>query len=99
LEKYVLSESLFEEISAHLSSLKLFIKRGSIVGATRIHVPSSTKKRQNGRNSDMKAAGKGNQCYFGMNVHIGVDGQTGLGIPWWGPQKMWPMFYLLNSAP
>ncbi|EGY29187.1 hypothetical protein Rin_00008500 [Candidatus Regiella insecticola 5.15] len=47
----------------------------------------------------MKAAGKGNQCYFGMKVHIGVDAQTGLGIPWWESQQMWPMFYLLNSTP
>ncbi|WP_050749355.1 hypothetical protein [Candidatus Regiella insecticola] len=88
-----------EEINAYLSSRKLFIKRGGIVGATRIHVPGSTKNRQNGRDSDMKAAGKGNQCYFGMKVHIGVDTQTGLGIPCWESQQMWPMFYLLNSTP
>ncbi|WP_339057004.1 IS5 family transposase [Candidatus Regiella endosymbiont of Tuberolachnus salignus] len=77
LEKHHLSESLFEEVNAHLASCGLFIKRGSIVDATIIHAPSSTKNRQNGRDPEMKATRKGNQC-FGMKAHIGVDAQTGL---------------------
>ncbi len=67
----------FEEVNAHLASCGLFIKRGSIVDATIIHAPSSTKNRQNGRDPEMKATRKGNQC-FGMKAHIGVDAQTGL---------------------
>ncbi len=78
LEKHHLSEALFEEVNTHLASLQLLIKRGSIVDATIIHAPSSTKNRQNTRDPDMKATRKGNQCYFGMKAHIGVDAQTGL---------------------
>ena len=78
LEKHGLGVSLFEEINAHLASLGHRLERGTIVDASIIAAPSSTKSRTGARDPEMRQTKKGNQWYFGMKAHIGVDAQSGL---------------------
>ena len=78
LEKHGLGEALFEEINAHLASLGHRLKTGTIVDASLIAAPSSTKNRSGGRDPEMRQTKKGNQWYFEMKAHIGVDAQSGL---------------------
>ncbi len=78
LEKHGLGERLFEEINAHLSSLGRRLKTGTIMDASIIDAPSSTKNRKGARDPEMRQTKKGNQWYFGMKAHIGVDADTGL---------------------
>ena len=78
LEKHALGEGLFEEINAHLTSLGHRLKTGTIVDASIISAPSSTKNRTGERDPEMHQTKKGNQWYFGMKAHIGVDAQSGL---------------------
>ncbi|MEK7860684.1 MAG: IS5 family transposase, partial [Chloroflexota bacterium] len=54
------------------------VSRGTIVDATIIHAPSSTKNRTKARDPEMHQTKKGNQWYFGMKAHIGVDADSGL---------------------
>jgi IS5 family transposase len=54
------------------------MREGMIVGATIIAAPPSVKNEANARDVDMHQAKKGNQCYFGMKAHIGVDAESGL---------------------
>ena len=69
-----LGEGLLQEINAHLESQGLRLRGGSIVDATIIEAPSSTKNRAGERDPEMHQTKKGNQWHFGMKVHIGVDG-------------------------
>ena len=78
LEKHALGEALFEEINAHLASLGHRLKTGTIVDASIISAPSSTKNRTGERDPQMHQTNKGNQWYFGMKAHIGVDADSGL---------------------
>ena len=78
LEKHILGQGLFEEINAHLESQGLWLREGTIVGATIIEAPSSTKNRARERDPEMRQTRKGNKWHFGMKVHIGVDSDTGL---------------------
>ena len=78
LEKHGLGEALFEEINAHLASLGHRLKTGTIVDASIITAPSSTKNRTGARDPEMRQTKKGNQWYFGMKAHIGVDAASGL---------------------
>ena len=78
LEKHGLGEALFEEINAHLASLGHRLKVGTIVDASIITAPSSTKNRTGARDPEMRQTKKGNQWYFGMKAHIGVDAGSGL---------------------
>ena len=64
---------LFEEINVHLASLGHRLKTGTIVDASIIDAPSSTKNRRGERDPEMHQTKKGNQWYFGMKAHIGVD--------------------------
>ena len=73
-----LTRSLFSEISAHLSEQGLLMRAGTIVDATIIAAPSSTKNEKKERDPDMHQAKKGNQWHFGMKAHIGVDADSGL---------------------
>ena len=73
LEKHGLGEKLFEEINAHLAALGHRLKTGTIVDASIITAPSSTKNRKGERDPEMRQTKKGNQWYFGMKAHIGVD--------------------------
>ena len=78
LEKHGLGEALFEDINAHLASLGHRLERGTIMDASIITAPSSTKNRTGARDPEMRQTKKGNQWHFGMKVHIGVDAQSGL---------------------
>ena len=78
LERDGLGEVIFEEINTHLDSQGLRLREGTIVDASIIEAPSSTKNRAGERDPEMHQTKKGNQWYFGMKVHIGVDADTGL---------------------
>lgn len=78
LEENELTKAIFEEIATHLKAKKLLLKEGSIVDATIINAPSSTKNLEGKRDSEMHQVKKGNQWYFGMKAHIGVDAQSGI---------------------
>ena len=78
LERHELGKGLFDEINAHLESQGLRLREGSIVDASIIEAPSSTKNRTRERDPEMHQTKKGNQWHFGMKAHIGVDSETGL---------------------
>ena len=78
LEVHRLGEQLFALIRTYLAEQGLQISRGTIVNATIISAPSSTKNRQKERDPEMHQTKKGNQWYFGMKAHIGVDSRTKL---------------------
>ena len=73
LEKHQLTEGIFEEIKSLLEEKRLMLKTGTIVDATIIHAPSSTKNGSGGRDPEMKQGRKGKTWYFGMKVHTGTD--------------------------
>ena len=78
LEQNNLGQGLLEEINAHLESKGLKLREGTIVDATIIEAPSSTKNRAGERDPEMHQTKKGNQWHFGMKAHIGVDSDTGI---------------------
>ena len=78
LEAHDLTRQMFEEVGALLSERKLLMREGTIVDATIIAAPSSTKNARQERDPQMHQTKKGNQWYFGMKAHIGVDAQSGL---------------------
>jgi len=78
LEENDLTRAIFEAIGTHLKAKKLMMKEETIVDATIINAPSSTKKAEGKRDSQMHQTRKGNQWYFGMKAHIGVDAESGL---------------------
>lgn len=73
-----LTRALFDEINAHLAEQGLLMRAGTIVDATIIAAPSSTKNAQNTRDPEMHQTKKGNQWHFGMKAHVGVDAESGL---------------------
>jgi IS5 family transposase len=78
LEKHDLGEQIFETVKAHLKKRGMAMKQGTIIDATLIAAPSSTKNKAGERDPEMHQTKKGNQWYFGMKDHIGVDKDTGL---------------------
>jgi IS5 family transposase len=78
LEEKGLTDSIFNAINAHLAEKGLFLRQGTVVDATIIAAPPSTKNRSGERDPEMHQAKKGNQWHFGMKAHIGVDAETGL---------------------
>ena len=78
LEKHDLGEQIFEAVKAHLKANGIAMKQGTIIDATLIAAPSSTKNKKKERDPDMHQTKKGNQWYFGMKVHISVDSESGL---------------------
>lgn len=78
LEEKGLTVSIFTAINAHLAEKGLLMRQGTIVDATIIAAPSSTKNEGGERDPEMHQAKKGNQWHFGMKAHIGVDAETGL---------------------
>jgi IS5 family transposase len=78
LEARDLTRRLFEEVGALLEERKLLMKEGTIVDATIIAAPCSTKNARRERDPQMHQTKKGNQWYYGMKAHIGVDAQSGL---------------------
>ena len=78
LEEHELGQSLFEEINRHLESQGLRLREGTIVDASIIEAPSSTKNRAGERDPEMHQTKKGNEWRFGMKVHVGADAETGV---------------------
>ena len=71
LEEHALGSGLFEEINRYLESKGLRLQEGTIVDASIIEAPSSTKNRAKERDPEMHQTKKGNEWHFGMKVHIG----------------------------
>jgi IS5 family transposase len=77
LEEHKLGEQIFAEVKALLSERQLLMKEGTIVDATIIAAPPSTKNAKKERDPEMHQTKKGNEWYFGMKAHIGSDAQSG----------------------
>ena len=78
LEEHGLSLQIMAAINATLANKGLMLKAGTVVDATLIAAPSSTKNKDGERDPEMHQAKKGNQWHFGMKAHIGVDADSGL---------------------
>ena len=78
LEAHNLGEQLFALIAGYLDENGMKVSRGTIVDATIIDAPTSTKNRRKERDPEMHQTKKGHQWYFGMKAHIGVDSRTKL---------------------
>lgn len=78
LEQHKLNKKIFEIVNRHLSDAGLILKEGTIIDASIIEAPSSTKNNENARDPEMHQTKKGNQWYFGMKMHIGADDILGL---------------------
>lgn len=78
LERHNLGEQIFETVKVNLKANGMAMKQGTIIDATLIAAPSSTKNKSGERDPEMHQTQKGNQWYFGMKVHIGVDKDSGL---------------------
>jgi IS5 family transposase len=77
LEKHDLGGQMLDAVNAHLESKGIRIATGTIVDATIIHAPSSTKNKSGERDPAMHQTKKGKQWYFGLKAHIGVDSKEG----------------------
>jgi transposase, IS5 family len=77
-EEHGLGGEMLETVNLHLQSRGVRITTGTIVDATLIHAPSSTKNREQKRDPEMHQAKKEKQWYFGMKAHVGVDSKTKL---------------------
>ena len=73
LEKYKLGELILESVKAHLSERGMTMRHCTIVDATLIAAPSSTKNKEGKLDPEKHQTKKGNQWYFGMKIHAGVD--------------------------
>lgn len=78
LEKQGLAQQLLAQVNALLGEKGLMLRQGTIVDATLIAAPSSTKNAEGKRDPAMSQTKKGNQWYFGAKAHIGVDVHSGL---------------------
>ena len=78
LEKHELAAGILAVINGYLGDRGLSLRQGTIVDATLINAPSSTKNKDGERDPEMHQTKKGNQYYFGMKAHIGVDDESGL---------------------
>lgn len=78
LEEHTLTERIFAAINTLLAVKGLILKEGTVVDATIIAAPSSTKNQSGERDPEMHQTKKGNQWHFGMKAHIGVDAESGI---------------------
>ena len=78
LEKHQLTEKLFAEVNAYLADKGVTLRSGTLVDATIIDAPSSTKNKAKARDPEMSSTKKGNDWYFGMKAHVGVDADSGI---------------------
>ena len=76
LEEHQLGEQILGTVNLHLQAQGVRITTGTIVDATILHAPSSTKNRGQQRDPEMHQTKKGNQWYFGMKAHVAVDSKT-----------------------
>src|SRR5712671_5688323 len=75
-EEHQLGEQILGTVNLHLQAQGVRITTGTIVDATILHAPSSTKNQEQQRDPEMHQTKKGNQWYFGMKAHVGVDSKT-----------------------
>jgi len=78
LARHDLARQIFATIKGHLQAKGLMLRQGTIVDATIVSAPSSTKNSTGQRDPEMHQTRKGNQWYFGMKAHVGVDAESGL---------------------
>jgi transposase, IS5 family len=78
LERHELTKALFEVVSEHLEDKGALLRGGTIMDATLIAASPSTKNKSGKRDPEMSQSKKGNQWYFGMKAHVGVDARSGL---------------------
>jgi IS5 family transposase len=78
LEEHQLTKAIFEQVNAHLGQRGLLLREGTLVDATIIAAPPSTKNKDKARDPEMHQTKKGNEWHFGMKAHIGVDADSGL---------------------
>ena len=78
LEKHGLAEKIFEAVNRHLKDKGYALGAGTMVDATIIRAPTSTKNDAKARDPEMSSTKKANDRHFGMKVHVGADAQTGL---------------------
>ena len=78
MERYNLGDKLFNLVNVYLAENGMKVNRGTIVDATIINAPTSTRNKEKSRDPDMHQTKKGNQWYFGMKAHIGVDSKSKL---------------------
>src|SRR6056297_3567323 len=78
LERHGLTEAIFAEVSIHLADKGITLRSGTLVDATIIDAPSSTKSKARARDPEMSSTRKGNDWYFGMKAHVGVDAHSGV---------------------
>jgi IS5 family transposase len=78
LEKHELGTKLFEAINQHLADHDLMLREGTIVDASIVAAPTSTKNKKKARDPEMHQTKKGNEWHFGMKMHIGVDEALGI---------------------
>jgi IS5 family transposase len=78
LERHELTRAIFEAVNAYLRERGILLREGTLVDATLIDAPSSTKNRQRARDPEMTSTKKGNAWYFGMKAHVGVDLDSGV---------------------
>ena len=78
LERHKLAPQILQTVNELLQSKGLLLRAGTVVDATLIAAPSSTKNNSGERDPEMHQSKKGNQWYFGMKAHIGVDAESGL---------------------
>jgi IS5 family transposase len=73
LERHELTRGILQEVNAHLRERQLFLKEGTLIDATIIAAPPSTKNAQKARDPEMHQTKKGNAWHFGMKAHVGTD--------------------------
>jgi IS5 family transposase len=78
LEEHQIAEQILESVNQSLREKGVMLKEGTILDATIINAPSSTKNKNGERDPEMHSVAKGNQWFFGMRCHIGVDAASGL---------------------
>ena len=78
LERHGLTQAIFADVNAHLADKGITLRSGTLVDATIIDAPSSTKNKAKARDPEMSSTKKGNDWYFGMKAHIGVDADSGV---------------------
>ncbi len=78
IERHQLAEEIFKAVERYLREKSLLLREGTVVDATIIHTPTSTKNEKREREPEMHQTRQGNQWFFGMKVYLGVDKDSGL---------------------
>ena len=78
LERHGLTEAIFADVNTHLADKGITLRSGTLVDATIIDAPSSTRNKAGAHAPEMSSTKKGHDWYFGMKAHIGVDADSGV---------------------